>query len=46
MPTYVPPLRWTTAALVVLSLTGLTTTSNHPRQPREGDDRVLRFPTR
>jgi glucose/arabinose dehydrogenase len=22
------------------------TTSNHPRQPREGDDRVLRFPTR
>ena len=20
------------------------TTSNHPRQPREGDDRVLRFP--
>ena len=22
------------------------TTSNHPRQPREGDDRILRFPTR
>jgi glucose/arabinose dehydrogenase len=22
------------------------TTSNHPRQPREGDDRVLRFPAR
>lgn len=22
------------------------TTSNHPRQPRDGDDRVLRFPTR
>jgi hypothetical protein len=22
------------------------TTSNHPRQPREGDDRILRFPAR